>query len=245
MHDDAMKKLELLSEYVTHGKMDADDMFDGHFRNLMEMQPERSSAPLRLWRVLVLPQDVVERMRAGEEIALRPRAFGSWTRSKDAIAPLLRKRAQSMSHQDVAIVIEKVIPSGTWMLDVERSYRDHGWTHPDFTEWQQYVVWECEVLVAQDPEMLTIGADDVVSFHEASSAFGVPVAGETCWLPDFVGRPKIVSVPADQPEAAEGIYAVETDEGTGRVRWNGTECCWDPVEEIEQIKDLGPPAFAG
>lgn len=86
-----------------------------------------------------------------------------------------------MSADQVALTVQKPLPQDVWALDVEQTYLDLGWDYPEVTEWQQYVVWEREMIVAETPELLTIAPKDVLSVHgRLDTALKRPSVGETC-----------------------------------------------------------------
>lgn len=203
---DIHRAYNLISEYVTHGQMRADDQFDGVFDELWHLLP-RPGDRYTLFRVLGLPREQVERLKSGQRVALRPRAFSSWTKSERALGRLIAGRRGGGL---VPVVVRKAVPGSAVVIDVERFYRENHFTE-GYDEWARYVAWEQEVIVRHDGAF-GIGPEDVVRIVEDSPPVEAPEPGDVI-INTSGWEEEIEDVPAQQPRAAEGVFQVLVNGG--------------------------------
>ncbi len=231
---------ELLSSYVSHGSMQADDQFDETFARLAEMVPRSLVRPIaRAHRVVVIPRAELDALRAGGTTTLRPRAHGSWARSERAALMCLRSRFAAMGDDMAALVVAKSIRTDQVVVDVQRVYETLGFDCGTVEEWGLYASWEEEVIVRQDAAMLTLSIRDVSHAflpgdHHALRPFG----GEVAWSEDAQDLVVVDAVADAQPGAPDGLWDVTVDGADVTVRWDARGRSWE-------IDPTGPEARRG
>lgn len=227
---DLLEAYELLSAYVSHGAMDADDQFDGWFEKLAELVPRRLVRPVsHVHRTVIIPARDLAAIRAGGRVTLRPRAFGSWSRSRDAAFRCLRGRFARMGGDMAAIIVTKPVTRERVVVDVQEVYGALAFDVDGVEDWERYASWEEEVIVRQDASMLSISAADVTVAHLHGDPEALrPLAGERAWSErdgDMLG---IEHVDRHQPGAAEGVWDVEVaGRGGATLAWDGRADAWE------------------
>lgn len=238
---------ELISAYVTHGAMDTDDQFDEWFGELAALVPRDLVRPVSVvHRAVTIPATDLEAIRAGGTAMLRPRRYGSRSRSADAALRCLRGRFPGMA----AMVVTKPVDGSQIVVDVREVYAALSFDDECVEEWDRYVSWEDEVIVRQDPSMLAIVAADVTVAHLPGDRDALrPLVGERAWSDEDGDMPVIDHVPRDQPGQAEGLWSVElADRGPAKLSWDHRHSAWQvasfepEAEHGQEPDDDGPDA---
>lgn len=221
---------ELLSSYVSHGAFGDDGQFDDLFDELAGLVPHDTVRPLdTAYRVLVVPAEDLDTLLAGGTLPLRPRRFGSWTRSEDAARRVVRSRFLRMDDDQAVVVVAKPVTRESVVVDVQQVYRRLGFDVGEVEEWGLYASWEAEVILRQDGPLLAIGAGDVrLSFRTGDLDAVRPQEGEMAWSEELQDVVEIVDVHEEQPFKADGLWHVGLEDGGEMaVTWNGRQAAWD------------------